>query len=195
VNRIIGVLADPPAGTAVRVVGVRDGQVVAEGSVDAPDGRFAVEAAEPDWIVVQAGPPRLAAVALRPAAELQVRLPDTVRVTLQAGDPPPGARLWLDPVRLRSFPAELAVALRTHVDGSLDLHVLDLPLTDRPLDLRLQLGIYRLAGGLLQVRPWDAAARLSGVREPASGRELSVADGEAVIDVVGDTTLDLAFTG
>lgn len=191
-SRIIGVLVDPPD-VAVRVAAVRDGRVVADGAVDASGARFAVEAVEPDWIVVQAGAPWLAAVALRAADELRVRLPDTVRVTVQAGDRPPGARLWVDPVRLESFPAELAAALRTHADGSLDLHVLDLPLTDRPVELRLQPGVYRLAGGLLQVRPWDAAARLVAVREPATGRELTVTDGEALVDVVGETTLALTL--
>ncbi|HET6393370.1 MAG TPA: hypothetical protein VFG13_11170 [Blastococcus sp.] len=193
-NRIIGVLADPPVGAAVRVVCVRGDQVVAEGAVAAPDGRFAVEAVECDWVVVQAGSPWLAAAVVRPAPELRVELPDTARVTLRAADPPHGARLWLDPVRLRAFPAELETALRTHADGSVDLHVLDLPLTAGPVDLRLQPGVYRLGGGLLQVRPWDAAVALSAVVEPASGRELPVADGEAVLDIVDDTTLDLVLT-
>ena len=35
---------------------------------------------------------------------------------------------------------------------------------------------------------------LSAVVEPASGRELPVADGEAVLEIVGDTTLDFVLT-
>ena len=194
-SQITGVLDDPRGGR-VRVVCVRGTEITAEALVDGPGGAFSVEPSEPpDWVVVQTVASRLAAVALRPAPVLRIGLADTARVTLQAEQPPAGAGLWLDPLRLEGFPDELLWVLRARPDGSVALHVLDATLSDGSAHLDLQVGTYRLSGGLQPVRPWDAAATLSRVVDRATGRTLPVSRGESTFAVTGGAVLEVTFDG
>lgn len=190
-TRFSGTVVAPLDGPA-RVLAVRGDRVLAEAAVDAADGGFAVTADDPEWLVLRAEPPRIAAVAARPAPALRLRLPTAVPVTLRAADVPPGAWLWLDPVRLAGLPGELAWVLHGRSDGTVSLHVLEVPLVGQRT-VWVAPGRYRLGGGVLAVRSWERAVALVGVRERATGRQLPVEDGEVLLDVAGGAELWLEF--
>lgn len=188
--------ASGPHGGGGRVVVLAGGRAVAETPL-AGDGTWALEhEGGVDWLVVQVGGDRIAAVAARPADGQTVALPPlvTLRLLIQgaAGD----ALLWLDPVRLDGFPDDLLWALRTHPGGIIDLHVGTWGAGEPELTLAVQPGTYRLSGGTIALHPGQLGRTVAEVVGPG-GAVVQPSDGEVVLEVSGDSqyTVRLEVTG
>jgi hypothetical protein len=104
---------------------------------------------------------------------------------------PEGVRLWVDPVSLDGFPDQYLPALRSHPNGTIDLHLGDYACGPGELILHLQAGRYRITGGRVALRsaidPRDAGLRVAQVENLHSGQLLPLIDGEFLLTVDGHT--------
>ena len=180
---------------AASVLAVRGQQVVSEAPVG-DDGRWTLELDDgADRLVVRFAGSRIGAVAARPADPRPVAPPASARVRLKLAGALPGALLWVDPESLDGFPDELLWTLRAHPGGLVNLHIGEWPADTPTLELDLQRGRYRLAGGLIAVRPWETGQAVVEVVDPA-GRVM-VAEGTTgvVLTVAGDAEYTVRFGG
>jgi hypothetical protein len=180
---------------AASVLAVR-GQQVVSGAPVGDDGRWMLELDDgADRLVVRFTGSRIGAVTVRPSEPRPVAPPASARVLLTLVGALPGAMLWVDPEALDGFPDELLWTLRAHPGDLVDLHVGEWTADTPTLELDLQRGRYRLAGGLIALRPWETRQALAEVVDPA-GRVL-VAEGSAgvVLSVEGDADYTVRFGG
>ncbi|MFI0793733.1 hypothetical protein ACH4OY_13735 [Micromonospora rubida] len=172
-----------------------DGSRVVERVGVPPSGVFRFHhpvSADPDaGVVVVETAPGLRVAVLNPG-RADLALPATVSVTFTCPAPPPGTRLWVDPVRLHAVPDHVIPALRSHPDGTVALHLIDRLLLGTPEQLALHPGCYRVSGGVIALHPHQtsvslAAVDLGGRRVPADQ------DGTVILDVSAATTVVLLF--
>jgi hypothetical protein len=191
---------DALAGEAVglegsRVVAVRWTRAVDEATVR-PDGSWELAPQEPvDRVVFQLTGDRLGAVAVAVEDAGTVAAPRLATLALTLRDAAPGAAVWLDPEALEGFPDELLEVLRTHPDGTVDLHVGAWTAHEPSLTIAVQPGRYRLSGGLIALHPTSSGQSVAGLRPAEDGPE-TVADetGEVTFEVTQDAGVQLRFT-
>jgi hypothetical protein len=188
---VIARVANLAAGCPARAVLLRHGRLLAATELR-DDGGYVLRRADPadeDVVVIQQTGTCIRAAASR-AERAPAHLPDAMAVTITAVSPPPGAVISCDPVTLDGFPDDLLWSLRTGADATVMLHVVECPAARQPLQLLLQPGIYRLAGGVIGLHPGQQSMVLARVTGP--GHAELTADGSGSVSMQVDS--DLALT-
>ena len=148
-------------------------------------------------IVAQEAGERIGAAIAQVADSGQITLPAVIPVEFTFDPVVQGAELAVDPLALTGFPGDLLWVLRTHPSNVIDLHVGQYSVGPSPVRVDLQSGRYRLSGGRLALHPVisqaQAAQRLAGVEDVASGQRLSATNGEIVLDVSGPARYRVTF--
>jgi hypothetical protein len=181
-----------------RVVALGEGRTVLAEFPVAPDHRWTFEfEGQRSAVVGQLKGRRIAAAFAHTEAADEISIPDLVQIDFQFEPPSANAALWIDPVALDGFPDAFLWALRSHADGSVDLHVGEFT-ASKPLTLWLQRGKYRISGGCFSLRP-DATGREEAItieyaRNEKTGNIIRSKDQEIVLDVHGDDQWRLLFT-
>jgi hypothetical protein len=177
---------------SIRVVGLdANGDVRAEAGVDAQGNWQLAAPVALSFVIAQLTGIGIAAALEPPANAAALRLPDRQTCRIEFTAVPAGARIWVDPISLDGFPDQYLPALRLHPDGTMDLHLGDYPCDPVGLTLQLQPGRYRVAGGVISLRPTgmsDAGFAIDRIEDLTAGlvlpsHEFDVGPGGVVLRV------------
>lgn len=153
----------------------------------AADGLWTLEPQSTlEWVVASSLGHRIGAVFARPGESRELQFPVQKNLQFEFPQAPQGAVIWIDPLELEGFPAELLSALRTHPDQVIDLHLRELTTTSVQR-LNVQSGKYRISGGRVAIHPPLSADAESLVLGCLVDRETSTMlpakNGEVIIEV------------
>lgn len=184
-------------GSASRIVALgAHGAVLSEVHAD-EGGAWALASPEPpEWIIAALSGRRIAAAHTRADSLQDLRLPSLVTLQFDFLGEPSGAVLWIDPVDLEGFPADLLGALRTHPGNIIDLHLGEIPAASSQL-FQAQRGRYRISGGRVAIHPGQPPGSgglvLDRLVDARTGAALAALNGELFLDVQGPARYRVLF--